>query len=684
MVCYVIYDHAQTDGTLSYSDLIANIEKDYHIVKIPTVHLDSAIMKLMANGDVIKANNRLSLTTIKKSEIKKQNKHSADLELRLKETISRVLKEKIPLITENHLDLIVKNLSLVLGTAFANYGSVAAKAISDGVNGITELRNRPEFQEVYHTKILNVVPKSYHTELDKVFNQLFSDPPEEFSEYLFSMSQSYVYLEILNVDPELKKIQNISWAKKHIYLDTNTLLSLLFEQSVTHASIYTLIQQTKELGAQIFITEYTSKEYETVLQNQKNKFSTFKMKAKFAGVYDESYRDNQFLSTYVDQLTKNPKLSIDQFSKKYEEYDKLIKNQYEIDIEPIDKSIDLESEEASKLKVHIVNNAYHKGPDVVNHDLYNILRVRSIRKTESDETGPRAWILTTDYSLPRSERDMYSKKEIFASVTPEIWLQIISPFLSPTLTIKDRSTAFTKLLSSNFKSHKMRVDDLANLLTVFMDDSLFTSEQIKVIMGNDFIQEKLHAMKGSFEKGETITLEKFEPIMREAVREIKEDFDRKFAQADESNKKELGKMKNIIGDLEDNISQLKSKEEQFKSKEEQLKSKEEQLKLESESIKKLWMFRIIFVTCSAIFDSLMAFGLYSMPKFSLVNIAIIILVITGLESGLIHAIPKLYKRYQRRKETSRREPWNRIEKLTLIVIVIGGASLVAFMYSILK
>ena len=669
---------------LSYSDLVANMEKDYHIAKIPTIHLDSAIMKLMENGDIVRANNRLSLTTKKKSEIKKQNKYSVDLELRLKEIISRVLKEKIPVITENHVELIVKNMSLVIGTVFANYGSVAAKAISDGVNGIAELRNRPECQEVYQTKILNVVPKSYHVELDKVFNQLFSDPPEEFSEYLFSMSQSYVYLEILNVDPELKRIQNISWAKKHIYLDTNTLLSLLFEQSITHASIYTLIQQTRELGAHIFITEYTSKEYETVLQNQKNKFSMFKIKEKFAGVYDESYRDNQFLSTYVDQLIKNPKLSIDQFSKKYEEYDKLIKNQYEIDIEPLDKSIDLESEQASKLKVHIVNNAYHKGPDVVNHDVYNILRVRSIRKAESDETGPRAWILTTDYSLPRSERDMYGKKEVFTSVTPEIWLQIISPFLSPTLTIKDRSIAFTQLLSSNFKSHKMRVDDLANLLTVFMDDSLFTPEQIKIIMGNDFIQEKLHAMKGSFEKGETITLEKFEPIMREAVKEIKENFDRKFAQADESNKKELGKMKNIIDELEDNVSQLKSKEEQFQSKEEQFKSKEKQLNLKSESIKRLWVFRMIFVACSAIFDSLMAFGLYFVSKFSLVNIVIIILVIVGMEYGLIHAIPTLYERYRRRKETSVKKPWNRIEKLTFVLIVIGGASLVAFMYSLLK
>jgi|GEM_PF-3718728 len=38
-----------------------------------------------------------------------------------------------------------------------------------------------------------------------------------------------------------------------------------------------------------------------------------------------------------------------------------------------------------------------------------------------------------------------------------------------------------------------------------------------------------------------------------------------------------------------------------------------------------------------------------------------------------------------KEETSRREsPWNRIEKLTLIMTVTGVISLVAFMYSILK
>ncbi|HEX5358721.1 MAG TPA: hypothetical protein VFW99_02270, partial [Candidatus Nitrosotalea sp.] len=383
MACHVIHTHAQSDGTLSYQDLVTQIEKDYHMIKIPTQHLDSAIMKLMSDGSVIRANNRLSLTSVKRNEIKKQNKYSEDIESRLKETITRVLKENISSITQNHIDLIVANLSLVLGTTFANYGSVAAKAIAEGTNGILELKKRPAFQEVYETKILNILPKHYHKELDIVFNQLFSNPPEDFSEYLYSMAQSYVYLEILNLDPELKKMQNVSWAQKIIYLDTNTLLSLIFERSTLHASIYTLIRQTRELGAQIFITEYTAREYERVLQDQKEKYRRFKMRTKFADTYNESNSDNQFFSTYVDQIIKNPRLTIDQFSKKYEEYDKLIKNQYQIDIEPIDKSIDLESEDASKLKVHIVHQRIHKYPEVVNHDAYNILRVHSIRANSS-------------------------------------------------------------------------------------------------------------------------------------------------------------------------------------------------------------------------------------------------------------------------------------------------------------
>ena len=168
-----------------------------------------------------------------KNSLKNQNQNSAtlkseknffqfitkltdELESKLKETISKSLKEKIPGITNQQIDLIINNLAIVLGTTFANYGSVAAKIIGEGLEGMTELKKSTAFQEIYKQKILKIIPVIYHKDLDKLFNDLFSNPSEEFSEYLFSMAQSYVILEILNIDPELKNMQKMSWSKKNI------------------------------------------------------------------------------------------------------------------------------------------------------------------------------------------------------------------------------------------------------------------------------------------------------------------------------------------------------------------------------------------------------------------------------------------------------------------------------------
>ena len=91
--------------------------------------------------------------------------------------------------------------------------------------------------------------------------------------------------------------------------------------------------------------------------------------------------ENPFLSTYMNTLKKNSKISLNTFSKAYEEYDKLIDSQYGMTIEDIDKDIDLESEDASRLKVHLTTRSPWKSGAVVTHDAYNILLVRKLRET---------------------------------------------------------------------------------------------------------------------------------------------------------------------------------------------------------------------------------------------------------------------------------------------------------------
>ncbi len=466
-----------------------------------------------------------------------------------------------------------------------------------------------------------VVSEDLRNDLDTFFNEYFGNPDEKVSAYLFSRAQSYVYFKILNLDPDLQSFQKDSWAKKYIYLDTNTFMDLIFEGSALHNTIETIITETQGLGAQILITEKTAMEFKISIENTKRKHNNFRVNPKFVSIYKNTQKTSQFLSTYLHELLKNSKLSMGTFYKRYQEFESLMDSKYNIILEELDKDIDLDDEDALRLKTQISKYGIHKIPELVNHDAYNILRVHKLRDSKPDVTGHKTWLLTADYSLLRSERDRYGPDFIYASVTPEIWLQMISPFVSPETTINDRSIAFTKLLSSNFKSHKIPLEDLSNLLSIFWNTDGIDQKHLEIIIGNDFIKEHLSEMRESLDKGEEISLVKFEPMMKKGLELIQEDFDKKIVDTSSEHKKEMGKMQTTIDELNQMVQKLS----------------DDKTKTEGDSIKIKSSFKyVIFaIIGSIIVDIVLYLRLNSMPNIEIQYVITSIIILIGIESTII-------------------------------------------------
>ncbi len=99
----------------------------------------------------------------------------------------------------------------------------------------------------------------------------------------------------------------------------------------------------------------------------------------------------------------------------------------------------------------------------------------------------------------------------------DAWFQMISTFISPIGSIEDTSIAFSKLISSHFDSHKIKVNDYLNFVDALTDDADFTIEQLTKITGNAFVTEKLRSINQKRESGESPSkVEKF----RQAVAEM--------------------------------------------------------------------------------------------------------------------------------------------------------------------
>ena len=86
------------------------------------------------------------------------------------------------------------------------------------------------------------------------------------------------------------------------------------------------------------------------------------------------------------------------FLKRYQEFESVMESKYGMILEETDKEIDLENEDAQRLKTHLSYHAQYKQP-VVKHDACMILHVRALHDKKPDLTGHKAWMLTTDHSL---------------------------------------------------------------------------------------------------------------------------------------------------------------------------------------------------------------------------------------------------------------------------------------------
>ncbi|MGI0102650.1 MAG: hypothetical protein ACREA7_08670 [Nitrosotalea sp.] len=172
------------------------------------------------------------------------------------------------------------------------------------------------------------------------------------------------------------------------------------------------------------------------------------------------------------------------------------------------------------------------------------LRVRQIRQTsQDDEIGPAAWFLTTDSTLSRAEIEYFEDDQITSSVTADTWFQIMSNLISPSGNIKEVSIAFTKLLSSHFNSHKRNLEDYLNFVDILTEDADYTLNQLKKIVGNEYITQKLIIRKKKIEAGEKPTDNELKSIIADIQKVAKDEFNKKVEELKSSQNKQFEELK---------------------------------------------------------------------------------------------------------------------------------------------
>ena len=546
IVMHVLYDHGK-DCKLAYDAIDYHIKSD-HDLSIPKIHLDCAIERLIENKSISKNEQFLTLEKSKIKEIEENDSEVETIRNNVFNELRKTISEKISNIPKTQVDLIIANFEELLKDTFNRYGIQAARIFTNSTEKIKELKGYSGFKEGYQKSIVQIVVEENREKLDKVLNGFFFHPSENFSKYCYGLAQNYVLIATLNVDPELTKLQKTEWGKKKIFLDTNVIIPLLFDGDELHQSTKTIIEQTRDLGASILVSTETVEEFLQWLEDNKRLHEKIVPQRNLTSALTKTEHDDTFLKTYGLEIQRISGQSIDNFCKKYENYDLLLEK-FGIDLEEETISDFVKDKNAEELKERIIEHS-HKKEMVATHDQKMILYTKQLRNEgKSGITGSDVWFLTNDHSLIRAERDVFGEREIPSSIISEIWMQVITPFISPTITIKDSGNTLSKLLSSNFTSYKINTEDVFNLMNVFMDDMEFTTNQLLKIIGDNFIREQLRDIKNIIDKDEELSLENVKPFVTRVQKLVTEDFKEKMDTKDKENNMRIQSFENELKDL---------------------------------------------------------------------------------------------------------------------------------------
>jgi len=498
-----LYD---VDQSISKAQIVNLIKKKFGFSDFPPQIVDSALLRLRNKNDLSVEERGFALTyrlhPNRKHAIKQMIEQHKELRNHfIQSVISRI--EKIGSLSNFDKETITQSLFEFLGRSF-NVLSVRFAVI------MTKIAYEPkELDELLlETEILDksfshVSDENLRRDAISAFQEVLLERDEKISLFLYSISQSFVLLQILNVDPDCQALQKkLFLTNMTIFLDTNIIIDLLCEKSNRrfHNVAVRLINLIKYLKIKVYFTNRTFEEL-------RRRIGLSNENMKQIGRPNEKKRrklmnhiEDPFIMEYAQQLRYNPSLKWEGFIGRIRNFTSVLKRKYEIVMDKSDYT-KIFADPAFQEATQLVSEADpQKSESLVEHDCFHLLLVDMLRSLTQKDGVPKYWFVTRDKSVCFAEqmRIIIEKKRSGIEVKPssvliDVWIHMISPFLSPKVATQEASRAFAEMFSTHFVPSfpRMRPKVLLKVLSPLLDQRDLDSYQIRSIASDIFLAEHL-------------------------------------------------------------------------------------------------------------------------------------------------------------------------------------------------
>jgi len=542
----------KTGKGIGKEQTISSLEKDLQVEKLPPNPVAAALNHLIERNAVKKIRGGQGdlyfLAQDERTRIALMEEQYSKIVAQVKSSLSRKIKEK-------GISLDMSEEAIVFAT-FRNFLSVALSEL--GKECCFSLisshgKDVGALKPVNVTDILDDVLKTVENEslrrIEKeAFIESISTPEDALSDLLYSLAQSYFYVQILHLDPECQQLTAESLRRKKVYLDTNVIHHSLTGIDKRNKAVDYALKLTASLGINTVLSERTKEEFIDLLESRKKAFG------KGPNIPNNRFEkvsnslEDGFLKDFLKKKAKSPNLTFERYADRLEEIETVLSNRYTTAFDESDYKDILENPDIHQLEDIVVEEGMmfglQKSDKVAEHDAFHILLVQELRKkSEGDILGPNFWFLTHDRSLLYAEKRYGKYAKFPSSIFVDNWVQLISPLLSPKQT-KDARDAYIGLFASRLPVLSGAIDEevLAAFQGKWMDDEDLKAKDVARIIGNRYIKDSYEVSK---ETEMPISDEDKEKMVRPIIAEIR------------TQNREMAWMKREITDLKKGTENLK-------------------------------------------------------------------------------------------------------------------------------
>lgn len=558
LIMMALYEDKKGKG-MTKDSIVSSIEKDLNVKGFPRTLVNTSLKGLHEKNSVKsvhgKGGNIYLLAQDEKARIRLMKEQYSQTVAQVKMGLGQKMGERGNRLDMTQEAIVFATFRNFLASVLSGLGTECCFAII-GSHGKKMSSLKPVNAKDVLSRILETVEDEKLRRLERqVFLEYISNPDDALSDFLFSLAQSYFFIQILHLDPKCQSLTRESLQRKRIYLDTNVIYNSLTgtkrRKAVDHA-----LKLTATLGITTVISKRTKEEFITLIRNRRKSFGENPKVPKKRFDKVQNRLDDGFLKDFLKKKYKNPNLTFDRYADRLEEIEAVMKNRYATVFDDSEHKEIYENPNLPELKDVVTKEGERfgllKSDIVAEHDAFHILLVQELRKeVEGDVLGPSCWFLTHDRSLLFVEEEFEKYERFPSSIFIDNWVQLISPLLSPKQTV-DARDAYMSLFASRLPMLTGVVDEevFLRFQGKWMDDEDLTEKDTARIIGNRYVKDYYDWAR---DKEKPISEEDKEKLIKPIIVEVK-----RQGKATAWMKKDIIKLQKTTEELQGQIIELKS------------------------------------------------------------------------------------------------------------------------------